>query len=70
MRPPFVGWNSLTFIPGVAIVPRSIRPVLKHGPRSLTCARVIGCVETYRRNEGEGFRMEADGGCLAPALTR
>ena len=24
----------------------STRPVLKHGPRSLTCARVIGCYET------------------------
>ena len=23
-----------------------VRPVLKHGPRSLTCARVIGCYET------------------------
>jgi len=30
-----------------------IRPVLKHGPRSLTCARVIGW-QTYRRNESEG----------------
>ena len=24
----------------------STRPVLKHGPRSLTCARVMGCYET------------------------
>ena len=23
-----------------------VRPVLKHGPRSLTCARVVGCYET------------------------
>lgn len=30
------------------------RPVLKHGPRSLTRARVQGSVETPRRNEGEG----------------
>ena len=32
----------------------STRPVLKHGPRSLTCARVIGLPETQRRNESEG----------------
>ena len=31
-----------------------VRPVLKHGPRSLTCARVIGLYETHRRNESEG----------------
>ena len=31
-----------------------IRPVLKHGPRSLTCARVMGFYETQRRNESEG----------------
>ena len=30
------------------------RPVLKHGPRSLTCARVIGLYETQRRSESEG----------------
>ena len=30
------------------------RPVLKHGPRSLTCARVIGSYETQRRSESEG----------------
>ena len=30
-----------------------IRPVLKHGPRSATCARVFGW-ETPRRNESEG----------------
>lgn len=29
-------------------------PVLKHGPRSLTCARVIGTSKTQRRNESEG----------------
>jgi hypothetical protein len=28
------------------------RPVLKHGPRSLTCLRVFGC-ETRTRNESE-----------------
>ncbi len=33
---------------------RSTRPVLKHGPRSLTCARVMGLYETQRRNEGKG----------------
>ena len=33
------------------------RPVLKHGPRSLTHSRVRGCVdETPRRNESEGRR--------------
>lgn len=31
----------------------SIRPVLKHGPRSLACARVIGW-KTYWRNESKG----------------
>ena len=30
-----------------------IRPVLKHGPRSLTCARVIGW-QTHRRSESGG----------------
>ena len=34
------------------------RPVLKHGPRSLTCARVTGSIETRRRNESKG------GACL------
>jgi hypothetical protein len=32
---------------------RSYRPVLKHGPRSLTCMRVSGCFETHVRNESE-----------------
>lgn len=32
----------------------STRPVLKHGPRSLTCARVIGRYETQRRSESKG----------------
>ena len=31
-----------------------IRPVLKHGPRSLTRVRVMERYETQRRNEGEG----------------
>ena len=30
-----------------------IRPVLKHGPRSATCMRVLGW-KTHRRNESEG----------------
>ena len=52
----------------VAFVPCSIRSVLKHGPRSLTCAQVIGCVEALsRRNEGKDFPSEVDGGCLVPA---
>ena len=31
------------------------RPVLKHGPRSLTCLRVFGC-QTRTRNESERRR--------------
>ena len=31
------------------------RPVLKHGPRSLTCLRVFGC-QTRARNESEWRR--------------
>lgn len=38
------------------------RPVLKHGPRSLTRARVKGLTETPRRNEGEGRRGPAEVG--------
>ncbi|KAL6455357.1 hypothetical protein MHYP_G00362080 [Metynnis hypsauchen] len=38
------------------------RPVLKHGPRSLTRARVKGLKETPRRNEGEGRRTPAEVG--------
>lgn len=38
------------------------RPVLKHGPRSLTRARVKGLKETPRRNEGEGRRAPAEVG--------
>jgi hypothetical protein len=36
-----------------------VRPVLKHGPRSLTCARVVGRYETLRRNESEGTVLPA-----------
>jgi len=32
---------------------QSTWPVLKHGPRSLTCARVIGSYETQRRSESK-----------------
>ena len=35
-----------------------IRPVLKHGPRSATCVRVLEW-KTRRRNEGEGRRWSA-----------
>lgn len=42
----FVGWWQ--------VCRHSTRPVLKHGPRSLTCARVIGSYETQRRSESEG----------------
>lgn len=38
------------------------RPVLKHGPRSLTRARVGGQSETLWRNEGEGRRAPAEVG--------
>ncbi|KAK2812127.1 hypothetical protein Q5P01_000068 [Channa striata] len=38
------------------------RPVLKHGPRSLTRARVRGLVETPWRNESEGRRAPAEVG--------
>ena len=41
-----------------------IRPVLKHGPRSLTCARVIGLYETHRRNESEGRSRSVRGRIL------
>ena len=39
-----------------------IRPVLKHGPRSLTCARVMGFYETQRRSEGKGRVSAAEVG--------
>ena len=39
----------------------STRPVLKHGPRSLTCARVVGLYETRRRSESEGFFQRGSG---------
>ena len=45
-----------------------VRPVLKHGPRSLTCARVAGQVEARGRNEGEGSPLggpRRDPGTLA-----
>ena len=46
-----------------------IRPVLKHGPRSLTCARVIGW-QTHRRNESEGrLRSAQVGSSLAGRTT-
>ena len=38
------------------------RPVLKHGPRSLTRARVRGSLETPWRNESEGRRAPAEVG--------
>jgi len=40
----------------------STRPVLKHGPRSLTCARVVGSYETRRRSESEGHLSVCSGG--------
>ena len=42
-------------VPTVGHVCRpSVRPVLKHGPRSTAEAQVIGHYETQRRNESEG----------------
>ena len=38
-----------------------IRPVLKHGPRSLTCVRVTGW-QTHGRNESEGWLRSAQVG--------
>ena len=34
---------------------RHVRPVLKHGPRSLTCERAIEIVESQTRNESEVY---------------
>jgi hypothetical protein len=51
----------------------STRPVLKHGPRSLTCAQVKGTVESPWRNESKGIghcpqvRSPASGWGAAPA---
>lgn len=42
------------------------RPVLKHGPRSLTRTRVRGLDETPWRNESEGRRAPAEVGSRAP----
>ena len=42
------------------------RPVLKHGPRSLTPARVRGSAETPWRNESEGRRAPAEVGSRPP----
>jgi hypothetical protein len=39
-----------------------VRPVLKHGPRSLTCLRVEGFYETWRRREIEGRSRTGPGG--------
>ena len=40
-----LGWWSRTMPLGCWRSYGCIRPVLKHGPRSLTCARVLGCVK-------------------------
>ena len=45
-----------------------VRPVLKHGPRSLTRARVIGFHETHRQNESEGWLSLAEVGSLCPRV--
>ena len=46
------------------------RPVLKHGPRSLTRARVRGSNESPWRNEGEGRRAPAEVGSRGHRLRR
>ena len=50
------GCRGLLFDIARVLLPRlqqlPIRPVLKHGPRSLACARVNGW-KTQRRNESE-----------------
>ena len=43
------------------------RPVLKHGPRSLTRARVAGSVEACGRSEGEGRPGPPEVGSRRPA---
>ena len=43
-----------------------VGPVLKHGPRSLTCARVVGLYETRRRNESEGRSRSVRGRIRRP----
>ena len=47
-----------------------LRPVLKHGPRSLTCARAAGPYETRGRNESEGRRRTSEAGSPPPSRAR
>ena len=56
------GWAGRTLRCGRWRPNGRIRPVLKHGPRSATCARVPGW-QTRRRNESEG-------GASLPAVAR
>ena len=49
-----VGIGSRKDIRGLRRCRQPTRPVLKHGPRSLTHARVRGSLETPWRNESEG----------------
>ena len=56
--------HCLVLICGVSSIPRcwlngSIRPVLKHGPRSLTYAQVCGC-QTRMRNESDSWYICAN----------
>ena len=44
-------------------------PVLKHGPRSLACVRVIEITKTERRNESEGARSPRARGGWRRGLT-
>ena len=62
---PLAGLSSHGGTCGLRRVGRSpTRPVLKHGPRSLTCVRVVGKFsdETRRRNESEGRLIVDQGG--------
>ena len=56
VRPPAASLLAPRRVPQGLWRPRRhpIRPVLKHGPRSLTRARVTGLYETQRHNESEG----------------
>ena len=58
LRRPTPSWRPVS----VASRRPSTRPVLKHGPRSLTCAQVTGSYETQGRSEGEGAGRSAEVG--------
>jgi|JI9StandDraft_2_1071091.scaffolds.fasta_scaffold251589_1 hypothetical protein len=48
----------------------SHQPVLKHGPRSLTCVRVLGS-DSPARNESKGFLRRTEvGSCISCTIDR